>query len=72
MFDVRLPIGLLFAGIGAIVAARGLIGGAALSAASAGGLNIDLAWGICMLGFGALMLAFWALAKRKDRPPPEA
>ena len=66
-FDIRLPIGLLFAAIGAIVTARGLLGGPALAK---GGLNIDLVWGLVMLAFGVLMLGLAALAKRGDLPPP--
>jgi hypothetical protein len=69
-FDIRLPIGLLFAAIGAIVGARGLLGDPALFKAEAGNLNIDLVWGGLMLAFGVLMLVLTALAKRGDLPPP--
>jgi hypothetical protein len=60
MFDIRLPIGLLFLAIGAIVAARGLGPGAT----AATGVPVDLIWGCVMAAFGAAMLAL-ALASRR-------
>ena len=65
LFDVRLPIGLLFLAIGALVAVCGLTGDPAVFAAHSAGLNIDLVWGSVMAGFGALMLALVAWARRK-------
>jgi len=65
-FDVRLPIGLLFLAIGALVAIYGLT--AAPPAPS--GENIDLIWGLIMAGFGAVMLAMAVLRRRGDLPPP--
>jgi hypothetical protein len=69
IFDVRLPIGLLFVGIGILVTGAGLSGDPAVFAAHSAGLNIDIAWGLVMTGFGALMLLLAALAKRKTPPP---
>lgn len=66
LFDVRLPIGLLFLAIGLLVAGYGVLGPVTLSA----GVNIDLIWGSVMAVFGAIMLALAALAKRGDLPPP--
>ncbi len=67
LFDVRLPIGLLFLAIGLLVAGYGL----AAPTVSAG-INIDLVWGAVMAGFGAVMLVLAALAKRGQlNPPPE-
>jgi hypothetical protein len=65
-FDVRLPIGLLFLAIGALVAAVGLTG-----RAHAAELNIDLVWGLVMAGFGVLMLLLAYLARKGDLPPPK-
>ena len=65
-FDVRLPIGLLFLAIGALVAIFGLAG----APPAPSGENIDLIWGLVMAAFGAVMLALSALAKRGDLPPP--
>ncbi|HZZ30893.1 MAG TPA: hypothetical protein VFE10_02780 [Phenylobacterium sp.] len=70
IFDVRLPIGLLFLAIGVLVAGAGLLGDPAVFKAHSAGLNIDLVWGGAMAGFGAVMLLLAALAKRE--PPPDA
>ena len=68
LFDVRLPIGLLFLAIGLLVAGYGLLGPTTLST----GVNIDLVWGSVMAVFGAIMLVLAALAKRGQLdPPPE-
>jgi hypothetical protein len=64
-FDVRTPIGLLFIAIGLLVAGYG-----AIARPAAGGVNIDLVWGLVMAGFGAVMLALAWLARRGDLPPP--
>jgi hypothetical protein len=61
--DIRLPIGLLFLAIGAIVAARGLLPGAT----AASGLAIDLIWGCVMAAFGAGMLALATTARRRGK-----
>lgn len=71
-FDVRLPIGLLFAAIGVLVAGYGLIGEPAMFEARSAGLGIDLVWGSVMACFGALMLGMVAYARRKTpSTPPE-
>jgi len=70
-FDVRLPIGLLFVTIGAMVALVGLTGDPAVFEAHSPGINIDLAWGGVMAGFGALMLVLVALARRGGPPAGE-
>jgi hypothetical protein len=67
-FDVRLPIGLLFLAIGVLVAAVGLTGDPAVIEAHSPGVNIDLAWGAVMAGFGAVMLVLVSLARR-GKPP---
>ncbi|WP_309604428.1 hypothetical protein [Phenylobacterium sp.] len=69
-FDVRLPIGLLFLAIGALVAAYGLTADQAAMSAHSAGLNIDLVWGLVMAGFGAVMLVLVWLARKGDLPPP--
>jgi hypothetical protein len=71
LFDVRLPIGLLFLAIGVLVAGAGLTGDPKVLQAHSAGVNIDLIWGSVMAGFGALMLLLAALARRGDLPPPE-
>lgn len=69
IFDVRLPIGLLFLCIGILVTGAGLLGNPAVLTAHSDGLNIDVAWGLVMAGFGALMLLLAALGRRKTPPP---
>ena len=70
IFDVRLPIGLLFLAIGLLVAAVGLTGDPKVFEAHSAGLNIDLVWGGVMAVFGALMLVLAAVHRR--RTPPSA
>jgi len=62
LLDVRLPLGLLFLGIGLLVALQGLISGPSPAAA---GLNIDLIWGVAMAVFGALVLILARLSRRR-------
>ncbi len=66
-FDVRLPIGLLFLAIGVMVGLVGLTGDRAVFEAHSPGVTIDLVWGGVMAGFGAVMLALVALARRGGR-----
>jgi hypothetical protein len=68
IFDVRLPIGLLFLAIGLLVAAVGLTGDPKVLEAHSAGLNIDLVWGGVMAGFGAIMLALAAIHRRNTPP----
>jgi hypothetical protein len=70
LFDVRLPIGLLFLALGLLVGGYGLVGDRAVLEAHSAGFNVDLIWGAVMAAFGALMLAMSVLA-RKGEPPPE-
>jgi hypothetical protein len=66
--DLRLPIGLIFTLLGALLVVYGLVTGsdAELYQRSLG-LNINLIWGGVILLFGALMLGF-ALAARRSGP----
>ena len=57
--DIRLPLGALFALIGALLVVQGLFGGG--PTVQTAGINIDLWWGVAMAAFGGLMLA---LARR--------
>jgi hypothetical protein len=54
--DLRLPIGLLFVLLGAIIALYGLFSDPAIYAVSLG-RNVNRSWGLVMLAFGAVMLA---------------
>jgi hypothetical protein len=59
--DVRLPIGLMFAVFGVLLAGYGLMTEAELYQRSLG-INVNLWWGVVLAGFG---LGVLALARRK-------
>lgn len=63
-FDLRLPIGILFCIYGLLLAIYGLITKGSEMYQHSMGININLIWGLVMLVFGAIMLAF-ALRRRK-------
>jgi hypothetical protein len=62
IFDLRLPIGILFTLLGLLLAVFGLVTPAEIYQRSLG-INVNLAWGLVILAFGALML-FVALRAR--------
>jgi hypothetical protein len=64
-FDIRLPIGLLFLAIGAILIAFGLTSSRDIYEAHSLGVNINLLWGGALGLFGLLMLA---LTLKKKAP----
>lgn len=55
--DVRLPIGMMFALLGAILVVYGLASDRAIYARSLG-INVNLWWGLVLLVFGGVMLGF--------------
>ena len=59
MLDLRLPLGLLFLALGAIMVIFGLTSSSELYVRSLG-ININVEWGIVELVFGALMTIFGA------------
>jgi hypothetical protein len=60
--DVRLPIGLLFSMLGAVLALFGAFSDRALYQQSLG-VNVNLIWGVVMLAFGGVMLTLGARGK---------
>ena len=52
--DIRLPIGLMFTLLGALLALFGLIGDKGTLQSSLG-INVNLWWGLVMLVFGVVM-----------------
>ncbi len=54
--DVRIPIGLLFVVVGAILAIFGVFSDPAIYQSHSLGLNINLGWGLVQIAFGAVML----------------
>jgi hypothetical protein len=65
-FDIRLPIGLLFLVLGAILVGYGLNSDPAIYAAHSLGVNINLAWGAVMGVFGVVMLGLTRLRGGKS------
>jgi hypothetical protein len=55
IFDLRLPIGLLFSLLGTLLTVLGLTTPDSLYKKSLG-LNVNLLWGLAVLGFGFVML----------------
>lgn len=63
--DLRLPIGLMFSIFGVMLVGWGLVSPRAIYAQSLG-INVNLWWGLVLLAFGGVMLAF-ALRAAKRR-----
>ena len=53
--DIRLPIGLLFVVLGAVLAVFGIVSDAAIYARSLG-YNVNLWWGLTLFCFGLVLL----------------
>jgi hypothetical protein len=70
--DIRIPIGLLFSVVGAIISAWGALGGDNAKLPARLGpdmtaINMNLWWGLVLLAFGLLMLGISACCcKKKD------
>ena len=65
-FDIRLPIGLMFSVYGLLLAGYGLVSNQEIYARSLG-LNVNLWWGIVLLGFGLVMLLLGRKGKTGER-----
>lgn len=63
--DLRVPIGLLFGLLGALLAVYGLVSDPAIYQVSLG-INVNLWWGIVLLLFGGSMLGTAWLARGKQ------
>ncbi len=62
--DIRTPIGLLFAILGALLVGYGLLTAGSDVYERSLGLNVNLGWGLVLLAFGGAML--WL--GRRGRP----
>lgn len=69
MLDLRLPISILFSGLGLLLAVYGLTSDPAMYRISLG-YNVNLLWGGCMLLFGIAMFAWQKLDPVEDTPAP--
>jgi len=65
--DVRLPIGMMFALLGAILVVYGLASNPAIYARSLG-IDVNLWWGLVLLVFGVVMLVFALRGRRHGDP----
>jgi hypothetical protein len=63
--DVRLPVGLMFLVMGALLAGYGVAGDRAVYARSLG-INVNLVWGIVLAATGAVLLALAARGRSRD------
>jgi len=63
--DLRLPMGLMFTIVGALLTVYGLVSDTAIYARSLG-INVNLWWGLVLVAFGMAMLAL-ALRGEKSR-----
>jgi len=72
-FDIRLPIGLMFSLLGAILAVYGLVYASDKKVLEPSlGININLWWGLFILAFGIVMLLLVRCAKKQQpRPSPK-
>ena len=62
--DIRIPIGFLFAILGGLLVAYGLLSDPSIYQRSLG-INVNAVWGTVLLGFGGVML--W-LGRRPGAP----
>ena len=70
MLDLRLPMGMMFALVGAMLVVYGVFTNSSpMYREHSLGINVNFLWGLALLGFGLLMLglARWAAAKEKAR-----
>jgi hypothetical protein len=65
--DIRLPIGMVFALVGLLLAGYGVTSDSALYQRSLG-YNVNLVWGIVLLAFGAFMLVLGRRGTSSVRP----
>jgi hypothetical protein len=66
MLDLRLPMGLMFTLVGALLVIYGVL---PLGSESSLGINVNLYWGLVLVVFGLIMLglAHLAAAAEKDK-----
>jgi hypothetical protein len=70
MLDIRIPIGLMFSTLGAILAVYGWFSDPMIYVIHSFSRNVNLGWGCVLLAFGIfmLMLAYIAQQRSKKRP----
>jgi hypothetical protein len=64
--DLRVPIGMLFGLLGALLAIYGLVSDPAIYQVSLG-INVNLWWGLVLVVFGGAMLgSAWLTARKRS------
>ena len=63
--DVRVPVGLMLATMGVLLTGYGLVGDRSIYARSLG-VNINLVWGLVLLGAAACLLALAARGRSRS------
>jgi high-affinity Fe2+/Pb2+ permease len=66
MLDIRIPVGVMFGTMGALLAGYGLLGDQSIYARSLG-ININLVWGGVLIVFAACLLMLSARARTPRR-----
>jgi hypothetical protein len=66
--DIRIPIGLMFGLIGAIMTVFGLVSDPKIYDRSLG-INVNLGWGCALLAFSVFMLTMAYRAHKRRTPP---
>lgn len=69
--DLRLPLGLMFTAFGLMLTVFGLFSNRAIYAQSLG-INVNLWWGLVLLLFGLVVLAFALRGARRTHPADSA
>ena len=67
--DLRLPIGLMFTIIGALLSIFGMMSDEAIYTRSLG-INVNLWWGLVLLLFGLVMLGLALRARQRAQVTP--
>ncbi|MGC1294663.1 MAG: hypothetical protein WA869_06455 [Alloacidobacterium sp.] len=68
--DLRIPMGLMFLIVGAIMSIFGFFTRGSVIYERSVGMNINLIWGLVMLVFGLLMLLLGRAGDRRSAPEP--
>jgi hypothetical protein len=70
--DIRVPIGLMFGVLGAMLAVYGMFFSDPAIYERSLGINVNIWWGLILLAFGAGMYIFGRRAKLTMRPADES
>jgi hypothetical protein len=67
MLDIRIPIGLMFSILGAMLAVFGSISGREIYKVHSLGINVNLGWGCILLAFGLFMLTMVYVSRQRSK-----